>query len=66
MYSFVFKQGGMPEASLRKTMVKPNFWRFAVHARGEIHIVFDEESDFQVENSQLRQPGPKIGNNLIF
>ena len=58
-------QGGMPEASLRKTMVKPNFWRFAVHARGEIYIVFDEGSDFQVENNQFRQPGPKIGKNLI-
>ena len=56
----------MPEASLRKTMAKPNFWRFAVHARGEIYIVFHEESVFQVENSQFRQPGPNIGKNLIF
>ena len=55
----------MPEARLRKIMVKSNFWRFAVHARGEIYIVFDEDSDFQVENSQFRQPGPKIGENLI-
>ena len=56
----------MPEASLRKTMVKPNFWRLAVHAQGEIYVVFDEESDFQVENSQFRQPGPNIGKNLMF
>ena len=56
----------MPEASLRKTMIKPNFWRFAVHAGGELYIVFHEESDFQVENIQFRQPGPKIGENLIF
>ena len=55
----------MPEASLRKTMVKPNFWRFAVHARGEIYIAFDEESDLQVEKNQVRQPGPKIEENLI-
>ena len=55
----------MPEASLRKTMVKSNFWRLAVHARGEIYIVFDDESVFQVENSQFRQPGPNIGKNLI-
>ena len=56
----------MPEASLRKTMVKPNLGRFAVHAQGEIYIVVDEESDVQVENNQFRQPGPKIGKNLML
>ena len=60
------KQGGMPETSLRKTMEELIVWRFPVHARGEIYTVFDEESDFQVENSQFRQPGPKIWKNLIF
>ena len=56
----------MPETSLRKTMDKPNFWRFPVHARGEIYTVVDEESDFQIEHSKFRQPGPKIWKNLIF
>ena len=56
----------MPEIGLGKTMEKPNFWRFAVHTRGEIYTVFDEESEFQVENSQFRQPGPKIWKNLIL
>ena len=56
----------MPETSLRKTMEKPNFWRFPVHARGEIYTVFDEESDFQIENSQFRQPEANIWKNLIF
>jgi len=56
----------MPETSLRKTMEKLNFWRFPVHAQGEIYTVFDEESNFQVEHSQFRQPGPKKLKNLIF
>ena len=56
----------MPETSLRTTMEKPNFCRFPVHARGEIYTVFDEESDFLVENSQFRQPGPNIWKSLIF
>ena len=59
-YRVFLKQGGMPETSLRKTMESLYFWRFPVHARGEIYSVFDEESDFQVENSQFRQPGQKI------
>ena len=63
---FFKQQGGMPEASLRKTMVKPNFWRFAVHARGETYSVFDEASDFQVEDSQFRQPGPNRENLYNF
>ena len=40
--------------------------RFPVQSRGEIYTVFDEESDFQVENSQFRQPGPKMWKNLIL
>jgi len=55
----------MPESSIRNTMENLKFWRFPVHARGERDTVFDEESDFQVENSQLRQPGPK-SKNLTF
>ena len=34
-YFFLKKQGGMPETSLRKTVEKPNFWRFPVHPRGK-------------------------------
>ena len=56
----------MPEISLGKTMEKPIFWKLPVHPGGEIYTVFDEESEFQVENSQFRQPGPKIWKNLIF
>ena len=48
------------QTSLRKTVEKHNFWRFPIHVWGEIYKVFDEESDFQVENSQFRQPGPNI------
>ena len=59
------KQGGLPETSLRKTIETPMLWRFPVHARGDIYTVFHEESDFQVENSQFRQPGPTIWKNLI-
>ena len=56
----------MPEISLGKTMKKPIFWKLPVHPGGEIYTVFDEESEYQVENSQFRQPGPKIWKNLIF
>ena len=40
-------------------MEKPNFWRFPVHARGEIYTVFDEESDFQVKDAGIRRPEGK-------
>ena len=56
----------MPEIGLGKTMKKPNFWRFPVHAGGEIYTVFDEESVFQVENKQFRHQRSKIWKNLIF
>ena len=56
----------MPETSLRKTVEKPNFWRLPVDAGGEIYTVFDEESDFQVENNQFRRQRLKIWKNLIF
>ena len=55
----------MPEISLAKTMGKPNFWKLPVHSGGEIYTVFDEESDFQVENEQLRHQRSKIWKNLI-
>ena len=60
----LFLQRGMPETSLRKTMDQPNCWRFPVYARVEIYAAVDEESDFQFENRQFRQPGPKIWKNL--
>ena len=60
------KQGGMPEISLGKTMEKPIFRKLPLHPGGEIYTVFDEESDFQVENAQFGQPGSKIWKNLIF
>ena len=56
----------MPDTSLRKTMKKYICWRSPVHARGEIYKVFDDESDFQIENSQFRQPGPNIWKNLVL
>ena len=56
----------MPEISLGKTVGKPIFWKLPVYPGGEIYSAFDEESDFQGENSQFRQPGPKIWKNLCF
>ena len=53
----------MPETSLRKTMETYFFLRFPVW--GEIYTVFDEESNFQVENSQFRQPGQNIHKHMI-
>ena len=56
----------MPEINLRKTMEKPSFWKLPVGAGGEIYTVFDEESDFQVENEQFRHPGAKNWKNQIL
>ena len=56
----------MPEIGLGKSMKTLNFWRFPVHAGGEIYTVFDEESVFQVENRQFRHQRSKIWKNLIF
>ena len=56
----------MPEINLRKTMEKPSFWKLTVGAGGEIYTVFDEESDFQVENEQFRRQRSKIWKNLVF
>ena len=56
----------MPEIGLGKTMEKPNVWRLPVDAGGEIYTVFDEESDFQVENNQFRRQRLKTWNNIIF
>ena len=41
-----------PKPALENNMDKQHFRRFPVHARGEMYIVFDEESDFQVENME--------------
>ena len=56
----------MPEINLRKTMEKPSFWKLPVGAGGEIYTVFDEESDFQVENEQFRRQRSKIWKNLVL
>ena len=56
----------MPEINLRKTMEKPSFWKLPVHPGGEIYTVFDEESDYQVENEQFRRQSSKQWKNLIF
>ena len=50
----------MPEIGLGKTMKKISFGRFPGHAGGEIYIVFDEESVFQVEIEQFRRYRPNI------
>jgi len=54
LYREVLKLGGMPEINLTKTMEKPSFWKLSVHSGGEIYTVFDEESDFKVENEQFK------------
>ena len=56
----------MPAISLRKTMGKPSFWKLPVHSGGEIYTAFDEESDYQVENEQVRRQRSKIWKNLIL
>ena len=55
----------MPEISLGKTMGKPIFRELPVHPGGETYTVFDEESDFQVENEQFRRQRSEIWKNLI-
>ena len=37
-----------------------------VHSGGDIYTVFDEESDFQIENEQFRRQSTNIWKNLIF
>ena len=56
----------MHEISLGKTMEKPIFWKLPVHPVGEIYTAFDEESDFQVENEQIRQKRTQIWKSRIF
>ena len=56
----------MPETSLGKSMDKPSFGGSAASTGGEIYTVFDEESDFQVENNQFGQPGQNLWKNLVF
>ena len=41
-------------------MKKHNFWRFPVHAGGEIYTVFDEESESEVENLEILHPDLEI------
>ena len=49
-----WKQGGMPETSLRKTTEYFDFWRLPVHDRGEVCTVFDEESELQIQATRTK------------